>query len=326
MIKVRFWSSLFGLVAGMVLILAACGPAPTEDTSPIGTPPGGATGRTEATVPAEAEDITNLVRQDLAERLKEAQGNITIVDVRAVDWPDTSLGCPQPGKMYVQVLTPGYQIVLRVGGREYTYHTGGNNFVLCDSGEPVMGGDETGGEELDPEEALLVDQAKEDLIGRLKEPPDTITLQSIEPVQWPDSSLGCPQPGMSYLMVLTPGYRIKLEVGGKAYEYHTDQTHIVYCEKPKASLPAEPGREIDVEARLADLAKADLAQQLKIPVGQIEVARMEAVEWPDASLGCPKAGMMYAQVITPGYQIILSVQGKEYDYHTNLTDVFLCEH
>jgi hypothetical protein len=318
--RVRFGTTLFGLLAGAILILAGCGPTPTENVSPISTPTGEAT-----TVPAQAQEITNLARQDLAERLNTAQDGIAVVEVTAVDWPDTSLGCPQPGKSYAEVITPGYQIVLRVGGREYTYHSGGNNLVLCESGEPILNEKPSAPEEMNPQETDLVDQAKEDLVSRIKVAPDSIVLQSVEPVNWPDSGLGCPQPGMKYLMVVTPGYLIKLEAGGKIYEYHTGPRHVVYCESPKRPLPADPGSEVDMETRLLDLAKADLAQQLNIPAGQIQVGQIVAVEWPDASMGCPKAGKMYAQVITPGYQIILSAQGNEYDYHSNLTDVFLCK-
>ena len=43
----------------------------------------------------------------------------TFVTVRAeqVIWSDGSLGCPEPGHMYIQVLTPGYWIQL-AGRRE----------------------------------------------------------------------------------------------------------------------------------------------------------------------------------------------------------------
>ncbi len=40
--------------------------------------------------------------------------------------------------------------------------------------------------------------------------PSQLTVTRAEPVTWPDSSLGCPQPGIQYLQVLTPGYRIEL--------------------------------------------------------------------------------------------------------------------
>jgi hypothetical protein len=316
----RFWMSL-GLVASLALILAACGSAATEGISPVSTPTNEAPSGSATSLPNEAQEITSLVLQDLSERLNTPVDQITVEDVTSVQWPDSSLGCPRPGMRYLQVITPGYQIVLRVDDREYSYHAGSGNFVLCENGEPVM----RGGEELDPEEAALVEKAQADLVERLKVAPDSITLRSIEPVQWRDSSLGCPRPGMNYLTVITPGYLIKLEAGGAIYEYHTDQQHVVYCQNPQAPLREEPGSEVDVEARLVDMAKADLAQRTGVSVAQIQTVRVEAVDWPDASLGCPQPGKMYAQVITPGYQIVLSIPDKEYDYHTNLTEVFLCK-
>lgn len=53
---------------------------------------------------------------------------------------------------------------------------------------------------------------------------------SIEQVEWPDSSLGCPRPGQNYLMVITPGFRIILEANGVKVEYHADtQGNVVQC-------------------------------------------------------------------------------------------------
>jgi hypothetical protein len=237
--KAGFWSSLFGLLAVLALVLAACGPTPTMNVSPINTPVGNPSNTPTVTVPETAQEITALVRQDLAERLQMGQGEISVVKVSKVDWPDASLGCPQPGTMYAQVITPGYQIELQVGGREYTYHTGGGKFVLCENGEPALGNDETAPDEMNPAEADLVDKAKEDLTNRLKIAPDSIALQSVEAVQWPDSSLGCPQPGVRYLTVVTPGYLIKLQAGEKTYEYHTDQSSIARSLE-RRSLPS-PG-------------------------------------------------------------------------------------
>jgi len=50
------------------------------------------------------------------------------------------------------------------------------------------------------------------------------------------------------------------------------------------------------------------------------------VEWSDASLGCPKPGFAYAQVITPGYRIVLTAGQQQYEYHTDKSRaVVLCE-
>ncbi len=76
----------------------------------------------------------------------------------------------------------------------------------------------------------LINLAKENLAGRLSVSLSQISLAAAEEALWPDSSLGCPQKGISYLQVQTPGYRIVLEHGGKVYEYHTDQSAtVVLC-------------------------------------------------------------------------------------------------
>ncbi len=62
-------------------------------------------------------------------------------------------------------------------------------------------------------------------------PPEEITVASWEPVDWPDTSLGCPEPGMMYAQVIVPGYRVVLEARGDLYRAHTDQTgaRVVFC-------------------------------------------------------------------------------------------------
>ena len=66
-----------------------------------------------------------------------------------------------------------------------------------------------------------------------------------------------------------------------------------------------------------------LAQHLQIDVAQIEVVTVEPTEWPDACLGVYTADMMCAQVITPGYLVILAVDGEQYEYHTNSDGSFM---
>jgi hypothetical protein len=88
---------------------------------------------------------------------------------------------------------------------------------------------------LDPNMQKLVDMAKEDLEQRLSISPTQIKMVEVTQVEWADSSLGCPQPGMSYLQVITPGYRIVLEVNGSQYEYHSNRgTNIIYCPNPSS--------------------------------------------------------------------------------------------
>ncbi|MCS7039086.1 MAG: hypothetical protein NZP34_05745, partial [Caldilineales bacterium] len=52
--------------------------------------------------------------------------------------------------------------------------------------------------------------------------PEAITVESVEELDWPDASLGCPQPGMLYAQVITPGYRVIVSAGGRTYAVHLD--------------------------------------------------------------------------------------------------------
>ncbi|MGI9291219.1 MAG: hypothetical protein ACR2QG_08075 [Gammaproteobacteria bacterium] len=42
-----------------------------------------------------------------------------------------------------------------------------------------------------------------------------VQILSTEPVEFSDSSLGCPEPGMGYLQVITPGHIVIAEVDGQ---------------------------------------------------------------------------------------------------------------
>jgi hypothetical protein len=70
----------------------------------------------------------------LTQELGVADSAITLISITAVDWPDASLGCPEPGMMYAAVITPGYELVFDVSGQEYRVHTAdypGGPQVVC---------------------------------------------------------------------------------------------------------------------------------------------------------------------------------------------------
>ena len=85
----------------------------------------------------------------------------------------------------------------------------------------------------------LVEQAKEDLAARLSIPVSSIDLLAARDVTWTNSSLGCPQPDMNYLMVLTDGYRVVLAYNDEPYYYHANtRGYGVICESPNLGADA----------------------------------------------------------------------------------------
>lgn len=66
----------------------------------------------------------------------------------------------------------------------------------------------------------VVEKAMLDLVKRTDRSPDSVTVVVAESKTWPDGSLGCPQPGMSYTQALVDGSRVLLEAEGRLYAYH----------------------------------------------------------------------------------------------------------
>lgn len=86
-----------------------------------------------------------------------------------------------------------------------------------------------------------------------------------------------------------------------------------------------PETEMPNESSVVDAAVADLARRARVSEDLVEVVRVRTVEWPDASLGCPEEGFSYAQMIVDGFQVVLGVEGRVFDYHAGSDgDVFLC--
>jgi len=95
---------------------------------------------------------------------------------------------------------------------------------------------------------------------------------------------------------------------------------------PTLPTPADAGLQNLIEKAKTDLALDDLAQRLGISVEEINLVSVTKTTWPDASLGCPKFGVLYIQVITDGYLILLDANGTTYEYHTETGEqVILCE-
>jgi hypothetical protein len=87
----------------------------------------------------------DIAKRDLAERLSISTGQINVVEVREVTWRDGSIGCPQPGMLYKQVLVNGSLIVLEAEGTRYEYHSGaGRDPFYCAQPEPPVPPDAEG--------------------------------------------------------------------------------------------------------------------------------------------------------------------------------------
>lgn len=64
-------------------------------------------------------------------------------------------------------------------------------------------------------------------------------------------------------------------------------------------------------------AREAFADELGIATSSVLVLEAHEKEWPDACLGLPREDEVCAQVVTPGYDVLLRAQSKERRYRTN---------
>jgi hypothetical protein len=141
-------------------------------------------------------------------------------------------------------------------------------------------------------------------------------------VDWPNAGLGCPQKGMMYAQMITPGYRVRVRAGDATYDVHVGNGHAVIC--PATPL-AEGDSYIGAVARLSADARRDLAQRLSVSESAIEVGFARPTTWPDADLGCPGSAENPTPGETKGFLIELRHKGRAYRYHSDMSRVRLCE-
>ena len=114
--------------------------------------------------------------------------------------------------------------------------------VITETAGPITVSRGSGGESF---HLGILELTIRDLALRLKVDLNEIQVISIESVEWPNSGLGCPLPGIDYAQVITPGFRITLEAAGEIYIYHTN-TAVAFLQCPDGVpqlplIPVNPG-------------------------------------------------------------------------------------
>jgi hypothetical protein len=147
----------------------------------------------------------------------------------------------------------------------------------------------------------LPDAVKAALAKQLGVAPDTLEVAFIEKADWPDACLGLPAANEACAQIITPGYGGSVEADGRFYEFRSDEAGRIVRLIPGAALSARQA----------------LAQQQRVDPKSVAIVSAEQVDWPDGCLGVSIEGLMCIQVITPGYRVILEVEGRRYEYHTD---------
>jgi len=94
---------------------------------------------------------------------------------------------------------------------------------------------------LGPALTAMVDDSRADLARRQSVALEDVALVAVWTVVWPDGGLGCPRPGMVYPQVQVDGLLIRLRIGERTFDYHTDGRKPPFlCEGKYRAAPRAP--------------------------------------------------------------------------------------
>ena len=72
-----------------------------------------------------------LALQAVVERSGANLQDLVVIEETAVRFPDSSLGCPQPGMSYMQVITPGHKVVVKYADQLFDVRVAGQRAIIC---------------------------------------------------------------------------------------------------------------------------------------------------------------------------------------------------
>ena len=169
-----------------------------------------------------------------------------------------------------------------------------------------------------------IERAKATLETTLGIPARSVRFARATAAEWPDTSLGCPEKGMVYQPVVTSGHAVLLEVDKRIYTVHVADGAAVICDPVGKPRQDPHSARMEHAAKPLDLARQDLAARLNVQAAEITLVAMRRASWPDTSLGCPRRGEQYAQVVTSGFVIELAHGDNVYTYHASPDRAVLC--
>jgi hypothetical protein len=190
-------------------------------------------------IPAAAQPLLQRALDDLSARLEVEEDEIQLLRFEQAVWTTLDLGCGETeNPISAPLEIDGFRMVLVAAGERYEYHSDlRSSLRLCSEAGSFAGRTEDLLLDTDPVAVEMAALAQRRLAEELDLATRRIHIVDVGFYTWVDSSLGCPQPGQSYPMIQTGGYRIVLAAGDQEYIFHSDTTQVIPCDAAREVLP-----------------------------------------------------------------------------------------
>ena len=146
---------------------------------------------------------------------------------------------------------------------------------------------------------------------------DTAANLKIRSIKWPDSSLGCAEPGVDYLQKVTPGYLVSFKVDEKFYSVNIGDNRAIVCDRINDFM-LERKKRADSVISAHRNARLDLAEKLMVDPELVKTSKIQIETWTDSSLGCPQPGQQYKAGPIEGLKINMTCRDRKYEYRIPL--------
>lgn len=127
------------LLLGATTACAAGSHEPQAASRPLAEEPQVKLGEKPVDPAVARERAVERARKHLSEKLGVPTGEVKLVSAKAMTWSDTSLGCPEPDRMYAQVLVDGHEVLLEAQGETHRLHVSRKRIVVCIDKAPRLG-------------------------------------------------------------------------------------------------------------------------------------------------------------------------------------------
>ncbi|MFQ5608720.1 MAG: hypothetical protein ACE5F8_00430, partial [Woeseiaceae bacterium] len=144
------------------------------------------------------------------------------------------------------------------------------------------------------------------------------------PGTWADSSLGCPEKGVQYAKVITPGFEVKILTDEATYVVHVAGKNAVMCERLTGRDRDPRSSRGEQTFEVLDQAKADLSKRAGIAPETMRIAGITRTHWASADFDCSTTGSDDPNGGLPGYIIRLSSGDDVHVYRADHFRIIYC--
>jgi hypothetical protein len=175
-----------------------------------------------------AAEVTaiGLATRALADELHVPPEALAVRRISSIEWRDSSLGCPQRGRIYSPVVIAGHRVGLVHDGREYDVHVGAGRALVCGTlvADPKVSTEAV----LGPAKRAS-DKVRDAVAARARVPSSAVRVDRSRPFRAGTTSCpGAPREARG------PAFIVEARAADASFVYYTDDAVTVSCDAPTA--------------------------------------------------------------------------------------------